>query len=317
MSKLFESLRGPKMQSNLPLESVYKYKTRFSMLGTTGSGKSTIAAFLVLTSQTLSSRFEHFFCLPVEGSSRILEDASNLRQGRFPAKTQAYQPFAYESGLLLKWAGTFRDRKVQIPISDYAGEDLSFMMRPKSLSTPSPENYGAAMALCNYVLDSDGFILVVPASRALMFHRELQIEPEPSDLALDPDVNLARILGAVVSYKEQSRARKIKGIAVVITKWDLIAPYAMRYGYDISTHQGMEHFMRVCFPATAQALKFYGLDKVQFFPSAVALEYDGDGNKKSWPSGGYMIETDSRTRVPKYWEQTYVNLFEYLKSFAT
>jgi len=72
--------------------ALYASKCRFAMLGTPESGKTTVAAGLVLTSQTRSSDLPDFKCRVNEGSTSIISDASKLRQGIFPAKTAAYQP---------------------------------------------------------------------------------------------------------------------------------------------------------------------------------------------------------------------------------
>ena len=113
---------------------LYKYKNRFAMLGTVASGKSTVAAGIVLTAQTLSSDIPDFYCRVIESNSEILQDASNLRRGRFPAKTKAYEKYPVESGLLLIWNKRFGgDRKIQIPICDVAGEDVQQMIKTSRL----------------------------------------------------------------------------------------------------------------------------------------------------------------------------------------
>ena len=264
LSNLFK-----KQETNMQPSSPYKYKNRFSMLGTVGSGKTTISALMVLTAQTLSSRWPEFKCRVLETTTGILEGTSNLRRGRFPPKTVSQTSYPLESGLLIKWQGMLRTKNLHIPICDLAGEDIQLMVPQygSGMYDPSRVSYGAMANVINHVKDSDGFILCVPASKALLFTGEKEsLEAEPTELTADPDVNLYRILSHVISYKEQSRGKTIKGIAVVITKWDLLAPYAINMGMDLydPTGAGLSKFMDVCFPSTSMLLKNYGLEKKSF-----------------------------------------------------
>jgi len=313
MSFLFRQKQEPVSS----ISSFYKFKTRFSMLGTVGSGKTTINGCTVLTAQTRSNQDPTFKCRVLEGPGGILEAVSNLRRGRFPTKTQSHPMFAVESGLLMKWQGRFREKRVHIPVCDLAGEDIQLMIKQFSSVAPNPTTYGQMSRIITYVKDSDGFILCVPASKALLFADDQQIEQEPQDVAFDPDVNLARILEQIISHKEQSGGREIKGIAVVITKWDLMMPYAQQMNMDIYTDAGRNTFMKVCFPSTSMVLDFYGLDRVAFFPSYVQAQRDEEGQIVKWPDGSNKIEVMQHLRVPKYAESSYVGLIEWLKSFAS
>lgn len=259
----------------------------------------------------------------LEKTSNILEDVSNLRRGRFPKKTSPLELYPPEAGLLLNWPRAFGlgDKKMQVPIADIAGEDLQQMITKYHQYNPLDRgSYAANVNLINYVKDADGYICIIPASRALMFHDDIQLEAEKTDpgLAVDPDVNLARILGKVIDYKEQTRGKKIKGIAVVITKWDLIAPYAARWDMDLyePTGRGLRNFMDICFPATSMELKACGLDKVQFFPSHFQVLRNEDESVVKWPDGSDRIEVLDK-RMPKYSEQSYWNLFNWLRTFAS
>ena len=156
-----------------------------------------------------------------------------------------------------------------------------------------------------------------------MFMDDQQIERESSvdEGVGDPDVPLSRILNDVIHFKEgQSRAKPINAIGVIITKWDLIAPYAERNNMDLydPTGEGLRHFMRVCFPATSMTLKPY-IDKakVRFFPSHFQVKKYEDGTVEKWPDRGDRIDVIQERRVPRYSEQSYVNLFEWLRTFAT
>ncbi len=154
--------------------------------------------------------------------------------------------------------------------------------------------------------DSDGFIIAVPASRALMFEGETQLEKEPADVDVDPDVNVARILQNVKTHKDRSRGKQIKGIAVIITKWDLIAPYASNLGIDLydPSRQGMARFVETYFPATNMAIKNLGLEmgNIEFFPSYFQVLRNDDGSVKKWREGGDRIEVLGDQRIPRYSE---------------
>jgi hypothetical protein len=306
----------------MPTQMQYQYKTRFAMLGTVGSGKSTVASAIVLTAMTLSSKYKNFYCRVLEGdTSRILADASNLRRGHFPDKTNPYSPYPPESGLLLTWQGTWGKKQVQIPICDVAGEDIQQMIRQDS-RVLTQDAYRFNTQLVRYVRDAEGFLVAMPASRALMFENDQVIEKEydASGRVSDPDVPLSRILNAIFQYKDESRGRRIKGIGVVITKWDLIAPHAARWGMDLNdpTGEGMRRFIEVCFPSTSMTLKpLVDAGKVHFFPSAFKVQVNEDGSIRKWPDGGDKIEVIQQERKPVYEEQSYVNLFNWLRSFAT
>jgi hypothetical protein len=299
---------------------LYHYKTRFAMLGTVGSGKSAIAAGIMLTAQMLSAKLPGFFCRPLEGNtSNILADASNLRRGRFPEKTPPHLTTMPESGLLLTYSGLIGQKRVHIPFADIAGEDLHQLIgKVRQFSPLDQRSYQANVALINNVRDADGYILVVPASRALLFQGDMQLEPESPELVLDPDVNLARIFGSVITYKEQSRGKPIKGIAVVVTKWDMIMPYAQQWGMDLydPSGEGQKRFMDVCFPATSMTLKSCGCNNIEFFPSYFQVLRDDEGHALKWPEGGDQIEVIQGARTPRYSEKSYVQLFEWLKQFA-
>jgi len=127
-SMITDALRPKKDQ--FPSSRLYEYKNRFSLLGTVGAGKSTIAGLVVLTTQTLGVR-PNFICRILERNSNIYGDVSNLRSGRFPQKTVAYDSFATEAGLLLTQKTLLGSKKIQIPICDVAGAPI-----PQSRGSP-------------------------------------------------------------------------------------------------------------------------------------------------------------------------------------
>jgi len=295
--KLIDALNPLKTRGPIPKDGVaphqYTFKNRWSLIGTVCSGKTTIEALLVLAARTLSFGVRKFYCDIVENQSTIMDDVSNLQRGHFPAKTRAYNQYAMEPGLLLYWDEMWSNKQIHIPICDLAGEDLMLGQKGTTMA-PGPAAYSAAKHLQEYVQESDGLILVAPASKALLFKNDLQIECEPSDIAFDPDVNLARIFGGIIDYKRtHSNSKPLKGCVIMVSKWDLVEPYAVEMNMDVMTEQGRERFLEICFPFTRMKIKAMERvfkTKVLFVPSFVEVERDGHGNIVYW---------DQKTKEPK------------------
>lgn len=309
-----------KPQAIMPTQ-LYAYKTRFAMLGPTGAGKTTVSALIVLAAQVSSSDMPHFICRVLEGRSRILDAVSSIKQQHFPEKTAAHSRYAMESGLLLRTKGRWGEKKVQVPIVDVAGEDIELMTAHYRTGVTNVSNiaYSLAQNLISYVKESDGYILCVDASKAL----GVKGYSQPSSVVrADPDNDLHRILSEIFIHKEQSRGKAIKGIAVVITKWDTIAPFASNWGMDIYDHtgKGLKEFMDICFPNTSMILKDYGFGfgaNIKVFPSYIEVERDSNGNVKRWDSDGKEKIVVKDRRMPSCDLQSYMNLIQYLLSFAT
>lgn len=320
LDNLLARNQGPVPTAVTPAHQ-YQYKNRWSMIGTVASGKSTVAAQIVLTAQTLQSQIPTFSCDVVENTSNILVDVSNLRRGRFPPKTTAYNKYATEAGLLMYWNEALGGRlsigkkQMHIPFCDVAGEDLQAGIKGNTADI-NPAAYSQATKLKEYVRESDGLILIAPASKALMFKNDQQLESE-EDMEFDPDVNLARLFGDIIDYRRKHN-RPLKGVAIVITKWDLIKPYADELNMNIETNEGLNEFMNVCFPSTTMKINFLQKTwptQVQFFPSFIDVERDGSGNIKRWDDGSPKIKVLDR-RVPSYGGQWIVNLINFLGRFA-
>lgn len=334
IKKLFQRPKKPVLFPHLQRPTEWQtYKCRFALLGPTGSGKTTVADLILLTMQTMSQREATFTCRVLEGTSDIEEGTSLLRIGHFPNKTKPYQKSVIEAGFLLEFGGFWGTRKLHIPIADVAGEDIETMIKHKEGYAPSVEEFNRSLKLVQDVRDADGFIMTLPASRVLVHHREVQIDRVTGDLPIDPDVNLKRILSAIIDYKEQSHGKPIKAIACVITKWDLIMPYASKWGMDIQdpTGLGLQNFMNICFPATSMALKSSHVENIRFFPSFVQTEIDTEtGKEKTWGKHPQTSKTDNSPiikvkppsqwleygRVPEYSAFSYKNMINFLKTFA-
>jgi hypothetical protein len=301
----------------------YDFKTRFAMLGTVAAGKSTVAGCMLVTAHTKSNDDPTFYCQTVELKSGIRISASNLRRGIFPPKTKPTGNTTYESGIKIRRTSMWGDKFVHIPIVDVAGEDLQYLLGDFDMNNiPNTVNYKRLSALLTYIKESQGFIIVLPAPR--VFTSSGQMENEPDDLAEDPDVNLSRLLEKIVQYKEQHRGNPIKGIAVVITKYDLFQDYAIKHNMNLYSPGGIDQFMRIHFPDTNMQLKYLkekGL--VRFFPSHVGLEYNENGVVERWNAPGKHYDKKPKVKrvadrnIPEYSERAYMALFDYLEQFAS
>jgi hypothetical protein len=314
------------------LDKSYKFKTKFAEVGTVGCGKTTVSTLLVTTAQTLSHLLGNFSCMTLPGSTNIIDYVSKMRTGHFPPKTSASSPLRHEAGLLLRWGGRFGNAKqMNIPICDLAGEKLQTMIQSidHRLRDPtSQEAFNISSNLINYVRDCEGYILVAPASRAMAFRDGLQLEKETeneefSGISADPDANLTKFMQDIIMYKDRSKGKPIKAIAVVVTKWDVLMPYAQEMGIDLddTTGMGIQQFMETFFPQTTSQLKFIKENKynvqLKFFPSYVKIRRDAEGKIERWPDGSQKIEMEPNLRIPKYWAQSYVDLINFLGTFAS
>jgi len=297
------------------------------MLGTVGSGKTTVTGLITLTAITMSAYLqEQFKCDVIESASGILFAQSELRKGRFPPKTQWNEPVLYESGLLMQWDSRFRKREMHLPICDVAGEVVADLVSKyrEGMYDLEDRTMRETKFLVDQIKDRDGYILTVPAPRANLFVDKETKESVPMEketaLRQDPDVNLSSILEAVISYKRKHKAHPIQGIAVVVTKYDMVKDICEAEQMDLYDESGVgfRNFMNTCFPATANKLRFFGLENVAFFPSEVGLY------EEPWDDGKPRIKIINRRddkdetpcRVPEYPEQQYVRLINYLKEFA-
>ena len=323
---LRDSVTSP--QQVYPSSKLYECKTRFGLLGTVGAGKSVIATLIAMTTQTLSSKEKDFFCRILERNSNIYGDISNMRDGWFPEKTTAHDRYSAEAGLLLAKKGIFGYKKLQMPICDVAGEDIQLMIPQYVKATEkTAAQFSASAKLIRYVRDCEGFILATDASRAIIERGGKQLKTEDDkDLHRDPDVNLVRILNEVFNYKDQVR-KDIRGIAIVITKWDEVRDRLTPEGIDLlnPTQSDLDRFMDACFPSVRQAIKAHQLThqklNIRYFTSYVEIEREQDGTPKRRQDGSEIIKPKQSTlwqdmRKPSYNELGYAELIDWVLEFA-
>src|SRR5271157_483005 len=234
---------------------------RVIFVGTRGSSKTTTLGLIALTCDILSTQEPGFTHFIDERTSGICQVPSDLCQGMFPEPTPP--SLIYEADLFLSWKTTLTEKTLMLPFCETAGEDIQNLIGPyqKSVYKQSVD-YQQADNLNRYICDSNGYVLVVPVSRA---HIEgvPQMDEEPQALLQDPDVNLHRILSAIYRYKMKSRSPKIEGIAVVLTKYDMVDAYLKNKGMDLYNPQGAKAFLDTYFRQTMGSLKHYGIEKVK------------------------------------------------------
>ena len=285
---------------------------RVTSVGTWASGKTTALACLGLACETLSAIDPKFKFWPDEKASGIRRFWSDLRRGRFPPATPPGN--YYESGLTLEWDGLAGKRTVDLPFCETSGEDIQRLIGTFALDPykATPISQQATRQLFEYILRSDGFILIAPLSRALMFGDRGK-EKEPENLPPDPDLNLARILDAIYKYRTSTRSKPIKGMALLLTKYDTVINDVKARGMDLRMVDGRERFMQLYFPQTAANLKKFAIP-VEFFPVFVQVETDANGNPVSWEDGsGHKILVDHRRRLPVYSEEQYMRLIYWIR----
>jgi len=319
-------------QSIYASSKLYECKTRFSLIGSVGSGKSTTVGLMGITTQTLSAIDPSFVCRILERNSNIYGDMSNIRSGHFPEKTVAFDSFATEAGILLSkkyWRGT---KKIQIPVCDVAGEDLQFLIRQyrDHISTDlGNAAFNAAKRLTDYVKESEGIIVIEDASRAIIGRRGEQLKSEDDKhLHKDPDVNLVRILNDIFDYKDQIK-KPLKAILIVITKWDELKDLVEPLNLNIlrPDQRDLILFMDTCFPSVSQAIKSYQNDHpdtvIRYFPTYVEVERNADNTPKTWDKEGKQYKIKPKQsheimdlRKPSYSEQIFADLVYCLLGFA-
>jgi hypothetical protein len=289
---------------------VQPLSNRLAIIGTTGAGKSSHVAGLVKAADrrvsTTANTDYPFRYIINEGSSNIIEDVAALRDGRFPPKTPAFRQFSAEPGLTLEWRHQAKEpftgrtlnlwtKRVYVPICDLAGEDLAQLIdQVRNATNLGQVTLDRVKHLMNIVNMSAGYIIVIKATRARGLGKVLEDEPtQIPGTSKYPDANLTRMLYKIIQFKRNHpHSPHIKGIAVVVTAWDGLAPVAKEIEAitgqpfnPLDTRIGndaLEKFVYACFPSTHAAIKSLNLKNVQYFPSFFEVERDSRGNPICW-----------------------------------
>jgi len=290
------------------LMDVQANQNRITMIGTMGAGKSSHLAGLLIAadrkvSKTRDTDFPFRYYLR-EGSGNIEHDKSALRNGHFPPKTGALKASTIEQRITFEWAHikrvagtelTLSKRQSDMPICDLAGEDLCLLIekvnQARTLQQAALLN---AQRITSMVMQSSGLMLMIKATRAQGLGVELEKEPTTIEgLSIYSDANMKRMIDGVVRFKKQNpNSPPLKGIAIVVTAWDGLAPVAEQIStitgqkfdpLDITISQEcLDKFLYACYPSTHAAISSLHLRNVRYFPSFFEVERDRYGKPVSW-----------------------------------
>jgi len=291
--------------------ALHDFKVRFSLVGPVSAGKSSLAAGLVVAANSMSSTMKNFYCRVLPKSSYILTDASNLRAGRFPARTDPYNPVTYEAGIII---GDRNNKKtMQIPISDTGGEVLDAL----ALRTPTMEQHERIKNInrnvVKHIRESQGFILALPAPEALIFRTGYAMQ--------DVDSYVYTVLSDIMDFKLFS-GTVIDGVAIWVTKSDEVLEEAANLGMNLLHPEGMMRFLDNGFPNTMMLLKpLREAGKVQLFRSFFTIQRRDDGSLDLWEDGNKKIKIldDPSNYVrfkPEFAELDSVKFIQWAASFA-
>lgn len=288
---------------------------RIALMGLSGSGKTTALGLLEVTcidlTQPGNPKGKDFYYLVEERTSGIRNAASDLRNGYFPIQTPMGEIF--EADFLMRWETSFNKLFARVPFCETAGEEINKLIQrfQEGQYDLTPKDFAHATMIYEYILRANGFIVVAPTTRVQLRDGK-GLEPETA-ITQDPDVNISRLLDCIYKYKRETQAPPIKGIGVLLTKYDAMASFLSEQGMSLTDPVGVQNFMSTYFKETYAVLKWYGLDKVRFFPSWVELERDKEGNVCQ-NDRGYKIACHANRRVPKYSVQSYLDLINWVKT---
>lgn len=321
-----------KLKDILALPSKFTGKTeterRASVFGMVQSGKTTILGLLHIICAMYANRENEpgkrakFYSMVEERSSNIRVIAAELRQGMFPEKTPPDHVF--EADFLMRFNKPFGEEFVRLPFCETAGESFTKMLEKfgKGQYDIDP-NMRDAHLIVDYILHTDAIILIAPVTRGL------GIEAEIGAAVQHPDVNLSRLLTGIYKYKMTDSKtnpghRPIRGIAVFLTKYDVLKDHLEANHMNLNTAMGVHAFMSKHFPDTYQVLGWYGMENVKFWPTGVEIESRVNEITKERegvlhplnPKRGFKIVVDHNRNMPKadFYERSMFEFIDWLKT---
>ena len=289
---------------------------RVSIFGMVESGKTTVLCALETTCIDLTNRKDdlgkNFYYFVEERTSGIRQASSEFRKGMFPERTP--EGHTFEADFLMRWEDRFNKIFLRLPFCETAGEEIAKLISrfQSGQYDLTPDTFANAGQIYDYILNCSGAIIIAPVTRAL------GVEEERGGRIKDPDVNIARLLECIYKYRETNGLPPLKGLGVLLTKYDALSKYLCEQGMNLDTPEGTHKFMATHFKETYAVLKWYGLEKVRFWPTWVELETEKDlvtGNLVAirHPVRGYKIRTDMNTRMPKFSVSVYRDVIGWLK----
>lgn len=299
---------APKPTANLGDLMDTEASSGITMVGTMGAGKSAHLAGLLIAADRKVSKSENtdnpFRYYLREGSGNTEHDKSALRDGHFPPKTGALKSSTIQQRITFEWvhktnfAGkefVLSRKQSDMPICDLAGEDLCLLIeKVNSMRTLEQAAQLNANRIINMIVQSSGLMIIIKATRAQGLGIELEKEPVGIDgLSIYGDANMKRMINGVVRFKKQNRdSPPLRGIAVVVTAWDGLAPVAEKISmitgkkFDPTdtkiSQESLNKFVYMCYPSTHAALVSLGLNNVRYFPSFFEVERDADNKPICW-----------------------------------
>lgn len=288
---------------------------RVAVLGTRGSGKTTVLGLLCLGAVDWAVKDEKVRSNIIELSSGMREVPSKLRRGKFPLPTPL--DVTFESELVLEWSKIMTLKQISLPFVETAGETIQQMINRFARNEYEIKDLPHAKEIHDYILQADGFIIIVSVPRVL---REGS-ETEPENISADPDVNVARFLDAIRIFKEANpETPRIKGLALVFTKYDAAQYVLPLRGMNLKEVTGVDKFTRTYFPQTYAALEM--VDKktknimkskmIRFFYSSVEIVKDEEGNPILDTDDTLQIVVDRLSERPKYSKESYTELLKWV-----
>lgn len=305
-----------------------EYEKNITYIGTRGSSKTTSLGCIDLVCEIESARNPKFtYRIDERTSGGISQISADLCRGVFPKATPKGK--IYQADIYLTWKNGWRgDKTICIPVAETAGEDIENLMGiyrgdEQYKITPLPPD---ADNLIRKIAASQGLILTIAVPReSARFPQKL--DKEPSSIHETPDLNAMRILNAIFQYKQATRgAQPVEGIAVLLTKYDMVDQWLERMKMDLYDPVGAQRYLTTYFRKTIALLKNFGMERVKFFPVHVMVEkdilkdgtvrfhqWDGQDGKK-----GDKIAINYDRNLPKFSEQVYFTVLEWIReTFAS
>lgn len=291
MSKLLKTVTNPLLR-------VSTSQKRVIFVGAKRSAKTTSFGLWALSHdlRSLDETDNSFSYYIEEKTSGICQVPADLCQGVFPEETPS--GLVYEAIMHIRERKGLREKNIIIPVCETAGEDMENLIGPYSQSVYKQNpDWASADVLNKYICNSNGYIVTLPVSEVnipLVPAEFRDTRDEPQDNVghfVDPDLVAKRILSAIFAYKEKNKqSPPIEGIAILLTKADKVLHFIKGHGMDLNTPEGQRRFLTTYFRQTCSVLKYYGLDKVRFFPVFVEVL------KIKGPDGKTVIYKDENNK---------------------
>ena len=289
-------LKALKLDPNKPRTNLAPTEEEFGACGNKvaliappGAGKTVTVSGLFMRAQAKVKQSVNsdspFYARILEKGSDIHQDISNLMDGIFPAKTQAYLGFRSSPGMLLeqkKFLGTGRSifgaklrkqlwhKMPQLPICDLPGETLTQVMWQVRAQTgyQAAETRGMIEHAIKEMRSSDAYIFILKASTAKGLGEQIEQEKDRT-VSRDPDVNVVRMLEDVANHK-MKQGNQMRAAYIVISAVDKIQVRAERLGFDLLSpttgQRDIENFVANCFPQFYAALHSYHIQHIKYYP---------------------------------------------------